>query len=80
MINNLYVGPLILDPPSANYPNWRYLCLLSWNECSGATGYDIYTANSPEGSWELIASTTETQFELSAQESKKFFRVKAIAR
>jgi len=56
------------------------LCLLSWNECSGATGYDIYAADSPEGSWELIASTAETQFELSAQEAKQFYRVKAIAR
>ncbi len=81
MINNLYVGPLILDPPQVQITQiGDNLCLLSWNECSGATGYDIYTANSPEGSWELIASTDETQFELSAQESKKFFRVKAIAR
>ncbi len=81
MINNLYVGPLIPDTPEVQISQvGDDLCLLTWNESSGATGYDIYAADSPEGPWELIASTAETQFEFTAQAAKKFYRVKAIAR
>ena len=49
--------------------------ILSWNGVSGADFYQIESAESPEGSFSLITTTSNTQIELSIPEINTFYRV-----
>jgi hypothetical protein len=52
-------------------------CLLSWNEISGATSYQVLAANNPTETFALIGTTGNT-FWPEPILNKRFFRVKAI--
>jgi len=50
---------------------------LSWNTVSGATSYDVYSADEPYGTYTLLTNITGTSYSTSASSSKKFYYVKA---
>ena len=81
MINNLYVGPLVLSKPEVQLSQTGdNNCVLSWNVVYGASGYDIYSSDLPTGPWNFVISTTANQYRFIAGTSKQFFQVKAVSR
>ncbi len=50
---------------------------VSWNEVTGATGYNVYSAPTPYGEFTLYQSTTETSITVTPADTKLFFWVTA---
>jgi hypothetical protein len=81
MINNLYVGPIILSAPEVQLSQTGdNNCVLSWHEISGATGYNIYSSDLPSGPWNFVTYTTDINYQFVAETPIKFFQVKAVNR
>ncbi len=78
IINNLYVGPLLSEPQvSIAHNSVSGACMLSWLAVSGATGYKVYGADDPSGTWNLLGSTASTAYSEPSTPAKRFYRVKA---
>lgn len=78
MINNLFIGSYLAEPQvSAVYNYDLDACILSWNEVSGATSYDVYDAGTPTGTWNFLGNTLTPGFEAGCFNAKRFYRVVA---
>lgn len=78
MINNLFVGSFLAEPEvSVAYNHDLNSCILSWNAVSDATGYDVYCADSPNGTWDLLGSTADPGYTAPILSDKRFYRVVA---
>ncbi len=78
MINNLFVGQYLSEPAvSAEYSYDLDACVLSWSAVSGATGYDVYYADTPNGTWNLLGSTASPGYTAPCLTDKRFYRVVA---
>jgi hypothetical protein len=79
MLNNVEVKQLPLDAPLLEITVDHVLnqLTLSWDAVPGAAVYQIYKASAPDGSFNLLDSTSATQYQLSPAEARAFFRVVA---
>ena len=79
MINNLYVGAYLPEPVvSISNDPVHDNCTLSWTAITGATSYAVYSSAAPYGTWTLLDSTTNTQYQITPTQTKAFFYVKAL--
>jgi hypothetical protein len=79
MINNLYVGAYLPEPVvSISNDPVHGTCTLSWTAIDGATSYSVYSSAAPDGTWNLLDSTSSTQYQITPTLTKAFFHVKAI--
>ena len=78
LVNNMYVGAYLPEPNvNIALDSVHDTCILSWNEVSGATSYDIYEAATPYGEWSFLANTTGFAYEVNTPTAKAFYKVKA---
>ncbi|MDD3235931.1 MAG: hypothetical protein PHH43_06350 [Candidatus Cloacimonetes bacterium] len=78
LVNNMYVGAYLPEPNvDIALDSVHDTCILSWNDVSGATSYDIYEAATPYGEWSFLANTTGFAYEVNTPTAKAFYKVKA---
>ncbi len=76
-----FISTTFLDPPSVNITNTSNTVTLTWTAIPGASFYRIYSSSNPNASsWDLAGTTVDhfINFNISTNETKKFYRVKAV--
>lgn len=80
MVNNVYVGGYLPQPElSISNDAVHNICTLSWPAVSGADSYQIFSSATPNGTWNLLETTTNTVYEFSPTDAKAFYQVKAVS-
>ena len=51
---------------------------LSWNSVLHANRYEVYASDTPDGTYQLIQSTSARSYQINNSYSRRFFRVKAV--
>lgn len=76
MVNNLFVGQFVAQPVvSASYNYDLDACILSWEPVSSATSYDVYYADTPNGTWNLLDNTVTAGYVAGCFTDKRFYKV-----
>lgn len=52
--------------------------MLSWDAFPGASVYNVYKASSPQGPWQSIGQSSNTQYEIELTDDKAFFNIRAV--
>ena len=78
MINNLYIGHHLSEPQvSLIYNPELEACQLSWPAVSGATSYDVFWADAPNGTWSFLLNTATPGYVDTGVATKRFYKVVA---
>lgn len=81
MINNFRIGLPEAAPQTPivtiSIDSVSGMPVLNWDAVPGATIYRVYKADSPFGEYQLAGNTASTSYQLTAQESKAFFKITA---
>ena len=76
-----YPITVLLPPENVEVTNVQGTVSISWNTVSGATSYQVFSADSPEEStkdWILIDEVSNPSWTGYSSETKKFYFVKAV--
>lgn len=80
MINNLSLGAYLPEPNVSIEPGLEPgTCLLAWSAVTGANSYQLYWADTPNGPWNLLLTTSNINHLDNATAAKRFYRVVAIS-
>jgi hypothetical protein len=75
MIVGMYVPHL--NSPQAQMQIQGSSIRIYWNAVNNANNYLIYACDTPDGTYNLVGSTSETFFITLASENKQFYKVVA---
>ncbi|MDD4806587.1 MAG: hypothetical protein PHO35_07375, partial [Candidatus Cloacimonetes bacterium] len=67
-----------LPAPEVSIAKVQGTYTLSWTSVLHANRYEVYASDTPDGTYQLIQSTSARSYQISGSYSRRFFRVKAV--